>query len=195
MSAPGLNGLCGDTPDFREAVGRAAFVSSALVGTRQAESLEDELGCLFPVAASPGATSLVSLALTSRCPNSLPGRGTHVPAKGARRATTQGLSLQEFSALCRALPLPMGPSFQSGNVLKTYSGSTPQAARRSAGPPSFTLNKTEECEVAPLGPSMERKPLLSLPPRLQLLSLAASSGELRRFFGGWQRSGGSELVV
>lgn len=93
MFAPGLNGLCGDTPDFREAVGRAAFVSSARAGTRQAEPPEDELGCLFPVAACPGANSPVSLAQTSSSPNSLPGRGTHGPAKGARGATTQGLSL------------------------------------------------------------------------------------------------------
>lgn len=55
--APGLDGLCEDTPDFREAVGTAAFVSCALLGTQHAVS-EHELGCLVPVTASPGATSL-----------------------------------------------------------------------------------------------------------------------------------------
>lgn len=91
-------------PDFREGVGRAAFVSNALTGTQWAESLEDELGRLFPV-------SLVCLAQTSSCPNTLPGRGARVPAKGVWGTITQGLPIQYFSTLCRALPLPTGPFF------------------------------------------------------------------------------------
>lgn len=48
---------CIRIPDFREAVGTAAFVSLALLGT-QHTVFELELGCLVPVTISPGTTSL-----------------------------------------------------------------------------------------------------------------------------------------